>query len=168
MWMGVPALLVQAGLPRAEHWQLYLPALLASVLVLGGVLFRLERKGYIKQVMLFCIALLALVQLGLVWAAQSSAGLWSLGILLFGFFLAFNALEASQPSITSQLAPASQRGAALGVFNTAQSLGFFTGGAAGGWLLQAGGAPLLYSCCFVALVVWWWVAKGLDLSRANH
>ncbi len=168
MWMGVPALLVQAGLARADHWQLYLPALMASILVLGGVLFRLERKGYMKQVMLFCIALLALVQLGLVWAAHSQAGLWPLGSLLFGFFLAFNALEASQPSLTSKLAPSEQRGAALGVFNTAQSLGFFTGGAAGGWLLQWGGAPLLYACCFGALAIWWWVAKGLDLSQANH
>jgi MFS family permease len=168
MWMGVPALLVQAGLPRADHWQVYLPALVVSVLVLGGVLFRLERKGYIKHVMLFCIALLAIVQLGLVWAAQSHVGLWPLGMLLFGFFLAFNALEASQPSITSKLAPAAQRGAALGVFNTAQSLGFFTGGAAGGWLLHLGGAPMLYTCCAVALIVWWWVAKGLDLSQATH
>ena len=168
MWMGVPALLVQAGLPRADHWQVYLPALVVSVLVLGGVLFRLERRGYIKHVMLFCIALLAIVQLGLVWAAQSHVGLWPLGMLLFGFFLAFNALEASQPSITSKLAPAAQRGAALGVFNTAQSLGFFTGGAAGGWLLHLGGAPMLYTCCAVALIVWWWVAKGLDLSQATH
>lgn len=168
MWMGVPALLVQAGLPRADHWQVYLPALVVSVLVLGGVLFRLERKGYIKHVMLFCIALLAIVQLGLVWAAQSHVGVWPLGMLLFGFFLAFNALEASQPSITSKLAPAAQRGAALGVFNTAQSLGFFTGGAAGGWLLHLGGAPMLYTCCAVALIVWWWVAKGLDLSQATH
>ena len=168
MWMGVPALLVQAGLPRADHWQVYLPALVVSVLVLGGVLFRLERKGYIKHVMLFCIALLAIVQLGLVWAAHSHVGLWPLGMLLFGFFLAFNALEASQPSITSKLAPAAQRGAALGVFNTAQSLGFFTGGAAGGWLLHLGGAPMLYTCCAVALIVWWWVAKGLDLSQATH
>lgn len=168
MWMGVPALLEQAGLARASHWQLYLPALIGSVLVLGGVLFRLERQGHIKQVMLFCIGLLALVQWGLAWAAQNHAGLWVLGTLLFGFFLAFNALEASQPSITSKLAPASQRGAALGVFNTAQSLGFFTGGAVGGWLLELGGAPMLYGCCAAALVIWWWVAKGLDLSQATH
>jgi predicted MFS family arabinose efflux permease len=91
-----------------------------------------------------------------------------LGVLLFGFFLAFNALEASQPSLASKMADASQRGSALGVFNTAQSLGFFVGGAAGGALLQSGGPDLLYGCCAVVLVSWWVVAKGLDLSQAQH
>ena len=168
MWMGVPALLVQAGLASAEHWKLYLPALVASILVLGGVLFRLERKGHMKSVMLFSIALLALVQLGLIGAGQSQVGIWGMGLLLFGFFLAFNALEASQPSLVSKLAPAHQRGAALGVFNTAQSLGFFTGGAAGGALLQLGGTTLLYGACAALLVVWWWFARRLDLSQAAH
>ena len=168
MWMGVPALLVQAGLASAEHWKLYLPALVASILVLGGVLFRLERKGHMKSVMLFSIALLALVQLGLIGAGQSQIGIWGMGLLLFGFFLAFNALEASQPSLVSKLAPAHQRGAALGVFNTAQSLGFFTGGAAGGALLQWGGTTLLYGACAALLVVWWWFARRLDLSQAAH
>ena len=168
MWMGVPALLVQAGLASAEHWKLYLPALVASILVLGGVLFRLERKGHMKSVMLFSIALLALVQLGLIGAGQSQIGILGMGLLLFGFFLAFNALEASQPSLVSKLAPAHQRGAALGVFNTAQSLGFFTGGAAGGALLQLGGTTLLYGACAALLVVWWWFARRLDLSQATH
>ena len=168
MWMGVPALLVQAGLASAEHWKLYLPALVASILVLGGVLFRLERKGHMKSVMLFSIALLALVQLGLIGAGQSQIGILGMGLLLFGFFLAFNALEASQPSLVSKLAPAHQRGAALGVFNTAQSLGFFTGGAAGGALLQWGGTTLLYGACAALLVVWWWFARRLDLSQATH
>jgi len=168
MWMGVPALLVQAGLASAEHWKLYLPALVASILVLGGVLFRLERKGHMKPVMLFSIALLALVQLGLIGAGQSQIGILGMGLLLFGFFLAFNALEASQPSLVSKLAPAHQRGAALGVFNTAQSLGFFTGGAAGGALLQWGGTTLLYGACAALLVVWCWFARRLDLSQAAH
>jgi MFS family permease len=168
MWMGVPALLVAAGLPRAQHWYVYLPALVGSVLLLGGVLFRLERQGHMKGVMLACIALLTLVQVGLVWAARTQADVMTLGVLLFGFFLAFNALEASQPSLASKMADASQRGSALGVFNTAQSLGFFVGGAAGGALLQSGGPDLLYGCCAVVLVSWWVVAKGLDLSQAQH
>jgi hypothetical protein len=28
MWMAVPALLVQAGLAREQHWEVYLPAVL--------------------------------------------------------------------------------------------------------------------------------------------
>jgi MFS family permease len=46
-------------------------------------------------------------------------------------------LEASQPSLASRLAPAHARGAALGFYNTLQSLGFFAGGAVGGWLVKS-------------------------------
>ena len=50
MWMSVPALLQEAGLTSAEQWKVYLPAVMASLLVMGGLLFRLERMGYFKQV----------------------------------------------------------------------------------------------------------------------
>ncbi len=32
MWVAIPALLVAAGLDKAGHWQVYLPAVLASFL----------------------------------------------------------------------------------------------------------------------------------------
>jgi predicted MFS family arabinose efflux permease len=168
MWLGVPTLLEHAGLARAQHWQVYLPALVVSVLILGGVLFRLERKGHIKGVMLFSIALLLAVQPGLAWASQAQAGVWALGVLLFVFFLGFNALEASLPSLASKMASATQRGAALGVFNTAQALGIFTGGALGGVLLQHGGTAWLYGACAVALLAWAAAARGLDVQQAQH
>ncbi|WP_373368272.1 MFS transporter [Ottowia beijingensis] len=47
MWVVVPALLVQAGLPKAQHWHVYLPAVLASFLMLGG-LFAAERRGALR------------------------------------------------------------------------------------------------------------------------
>src|SRR5690606_3409997 len=104
MWMAVPALLVAAGLPAARHWQVYLPAVLASLLGMGGLLFRLERQGYLRAVFLFAIGLLLLVQLGL-WLASGTPPLWALAVLLTLFFLGFNTLEATQPSLASRLAP---------------------------------------------------------------
>ena len=141
---------------------------MVSVLIFGGVLFRLERKGHIKGVMLFSIALLLAVQPGLAWASQAQADVWALGVLLFVFFLGFNALEASLPSLASKMASATQRGAALGVFNTAQALGIFTGGALGGVLLQHGGTAWLYGACAVALLAWAAAARGLDVQQAQH
>jgi len=161
MWMAVPALLVQAGLPKAEHWQVYLPAVVASLLVMGGVLFPMERRGHLRTAFLISIGLIATVQIGLWWVAQASAsnasdapGLWPLGLLMFVFFIGFNMLEASQPSLVSRLAPAHARGAALGVYNTLQSLGFFAGGALGGWLARAHGPTGLFVACAVAALLW--------------
>jgi predicted MFS family arabinose efflux permease len=55
---------------------------------------------------------------------------------LLSFFVAFNILEAMLPSLISRIAPPSAKGAALGVYNTTQALGLFTGGALGGWLVK--------------------------------
>ena len=153
MWVAVPALLVQAGLPKAAHWQVYLPAVLASFLVMGLTLFPLERRGYLRAVFLASIGLILLVQLGLLALGQTPT-LWSLATLLVVFFCGFNVLEATQPSLASRMAPAHARGAALGVYNTLQSIGFFVGGAAGGWLLKHQGLSGLFWSCAAGMALW--------------
>jgi MFS family permease len=154
MWMALPAMLVAAGLPKADHGHIYLPAVVASLLVMGGVLFPMERKGRLRAAFLIAIALIAAVQMALWALADAQPGLWTLGLLLFVFFIGFNTLEASQPSLVSRLAPAHARGAALGVYNTLQSVGFFVGGAAGGWLAREHGAQGLFAVCAAATLVW--------------
>ena len=170
MWMAVPAMLVQAGLAKADHWQVYLPAVAASLLVMGGVLFPMERKGRLRAAFLIAIALIGVVQIGLWWLARSGAapGLWALGGLMFVFFIGFNTLEASQPSLASRLAPAHARGAALGVYNTLQSVGFFVGGAVGGWLASVHGATGLFAVCGVAMLVWLVLAWPMRVPPARH
>ena len=153
MWGVVPALLLQAGLPKAEHWHVYLPAVGASFVLLGG-LFALERRGQLRLVLRGSVALLVVVQLGLLALAPRQPGLWALGIALFGFFIAFNVLEASQPSLISRLAPAHARGAALGVYNTLQSLGLFAGGALGGALVKWVGVAGLFAATSALALVW--------------
>jgi MFS family permease len=157
LWMAVPALLVQAGLDKAHHWWVYLPAVLGSFVVMGGGLFPLERRGHLRAVFLAAIGLIALVQVGLWWVADAPQ-VSTLATLLFLFFCGFNVLEASQPSLASRLAPAHLRGTALGVYNTLQSLGFFVGGLAGGALLKWGGAHSLFTACGLAMLVWLCVA----------
>lgn len=159
MWAVVPALLVQAGLAKAQHWQLYLPVVLASFVMLGGVLAA-ERRGRVRGVLLLAVGLLLLVQVSLWALADQGPGLWLLGGLLFVFFVGFNALEAMQPSLVSRLAPAAARGAALGVYNTAQSLGLFAGAALGGVLLKAGSLAAVLAATSALAALWcglsWW------------
>ena len=161
MWVALPALLVQAGLVRDLHWQVYLPAVLASFVVMGAVLFPLEKRGYLRAVFLVAIGLIGLVQLALLMLSASAPGIWTLGLLLLVFFCGFNVLEASQPSLASRVAPAASRGAALGVYNTLQSLGFFTGGAVGGWLVKSVGPQALFGVCALAMLAWLAVAWSM-------
>ena len=157
MWVAVPALLVQAGLQTAQHWQVYLPAVLLSFLFLG-VVFAMERRGHLKKVFLFSIALMTLVEAGLLVQSAGTTSLSAMALLLLVFFCGFNALEATQPSLASRIAPRAMRGTAMGVYNTLQSLGFFVGGLAGGWLVKSWGSPVLFLCCGLALLLWLCVA----------
>ena len=158
MWMAVPALLVQAGLASQHHWQVYLPVVLGSLVVMGVTLFPLEKRGYLREVFLASVVLVALVQAGLYWVASGIPSVMQLSLLLFLFFCGFNILEASQPSMASRAAPAHARGAALGVYNTLQSLGLFAGGVAGGWLVKHLGAPGLFAVCAGGMLLWLVVA----------
>ena len=170
MWMAVPALLVQAGLAKDLHWQVYLPAVVVSFLFLGG-LFALERRGLLRGTLLASIALVLVVQLGLAWVSWNGQppGLWTLGLLLLVFFCGFNALEASQPSLVSRMAPASIRGAALGSYNMLQSLGLFAGGALGGGLVQWAGKPTLFAATAALTALWLLLTWPLKpVARTAH
>ena len=78
--MLVPAGLVAAGLPIAEHWKVYLPAVLLSFVVMVPAIIVAEKRGKMKQVFNAAIGLLLVVQIGLY--VEGSAGLWPLAILL--------------------------------------------------------------------------------------
>jgi predicted MFS family arabinose efflux permease len=168
MWLALPTMLVQAGLARDHHWQVYLPAVLGSFVVMGGSLFQLEKRGYLRAVFLTSIGLTTLVQAGLWLVVGASAGIATLGGLLFVFFYGFNVLEASQPSIVSRLAPPASRGAAIGVYNTLQSLGFFAGGMGGGWLMKHGGASSLFAVCAGLMLAWLVVAWPMQAPSGRE
>lgn len=162
MWVAVPAMLVRAGLPKAEHWHIYLPAVVLSFAAMGG-LFALERRGHLRGALLLAIGLILFVQVGLGLLAATGAAptLWAMGAVLFVFFCGFNALEASQPSLVSRMAPPALRGAALGTYNTLQSLGLFAGGALGGALVKWAGVGTLFAVTSVLCALWLALAWGL-------
>jgi MFS family permease len=133
--------------------------------VMSVTLFPLERRGYLRGVFLGSVALVGLVQLGLL-ATAAQPGVASLAALLFLFFCGFNVLEATQPSMASRIAPPHTRGTALGVYNTLQSLGFFAGGAVGGWLAARVGFQGLFAACAALMALWLAVAWPMRAPRA--
>ena len=155
MWVAVPAMLVQAGLAKEQHWHIYLPAVLLSFLAMG-LLFSMERKGKLRKALLGAIGLVLVVQIGLGMLAVSGTipTVWCMALLMFLFFCGFNALEATQPSLVSRMAPAPLRGAALGAYNTLQSLGLFAGGAVGGAVAKFAGVPGLFTMTAVLVALW--------------
>lgn len=163
MFVVLPGVLVSAGgLAIDQHWKIYLPVVLASFVLMLPPIFLGERRGQMKPVFVAAIALLLVVELGLraaVVQPQLSFG-WLVALLL-AFFVAFNILEASQPSLVSRLAPVGARGAALGVYNTMQAIGLFAGGAGGGLLAQQFGGPAVFTAGCLLTVAWLIIASSM-------
>ena len=161
MFVVVPPLLVErAGLPVAAHWQVYLPVVLASFVLMIPPLLAAERHGRSRRSSSGSIALLAAVQVGLTWWAT---GLVTIAVWLLGFFVAFNVLEAAIPSLVTRVAPPRAKATALGVYNTTQAFGLFAGGALGGWLAKHFGADGVFMAAAALAVVWLAVAAGMRI-----
>jgi len=158
MFVVVPPLLVQAGLPLPGHWKLYLPVVLASFAIMVPPILYADRHHRPKPVMLGAIALLLAVQTAL---ALAPASIGALAALLGAFFVAFNVLEALLPSLVSRIAPARVRGTAIGVYNTTQTLGLFFGGLLGGWAAKHYGAAAVFGVCAVLSAAWLCAAAGM-------
>ncbi len=160
MWVLLPAELISTGgLPVAEHWKVYLPALLLSFVIMVPAIIVAERFSRMKLIFNAAIVLLLLVQFGF---GLFSAGLYGLAFWLTLFFVAFNILEATQPSLISRIAPPHAKGAALGVYNTTQALGLFLGGVFGGVLAKYAGPGAVWAGGAALALVW--LMLGLSMS----
>jgi MFS family permease len=159
IFVVVPVSLVRhGGVPVAEHWKIYLPVVLGSFALMMPPLLYAERRGRMKLLFMCAIGLLAIVELAL---AAGYRNLHATVALLLAFFVAFNILEASLPSLVSRVAPAASRGTALGVYNTTQALGLFVGAAAGGWLAGHLGEVSVFVFGTALVALWLGVAAGM-------
>lgn len=158
MFVVVPPLLVASGLPLAAHWKVYLPVVLASFALMVPFILHADRRNAGRAVMLGAIVLLILAEGGL---TLSGARIAPLALLLLAFFCAFNVLEALIPSLVSRLAPAQARGTAIGVYNTAQTLGLFCGGLLGGWVAARFGPAAVFGASAALALAWLGIAYGM-------
>jgi MFS family permease len=151
MFVVVPVALKNSGLPVDHHWEVYLPVLLGSFLLMVPAIIYGEKRGQMKPVFVGAVALMLLAQLGLAFGIDH---FWGIVGSLFFYFVAFNLLEASLPSLISKLAPVSAKGTAMGVYNTSQALGLFFGGVLGGWLAQHVGFQAVFLFCVGLMAIW--------------
>jgi MFS family permease len=158
LFIVAPGLLSQlGGYTSANLWEVYLPIILLSFVLMVPAVFYTETRRAHK------IALEAAVAgLGVVLALMplASHSFFATVALLIGFFIAFNILEALQPSLVSRVAPPEYKGLALGFYNTAQSLGVFLGGAMGGLLASADRVSAVFLLASALAFAWFLTARG--------
>ncbi|MFK7976627.1 MAG: MFS transporter [Halioglobus sp.] len=154
------ALEAVVGIGREHHWRVYLPVLALSVVAMLPLMILAERKQRVRPAFLIGIFLvpLGVALLGL----AGSSTVFVLGLCVF--FIGFNYLEATLPSLVSKTGFKGGRGTAMGVFSTCQFLGAFLGGALGGWILQHYHTGGLVALCVLLGLLWWVIVQQSSRS----
>lgn len=160
VFLAMPLLLRDLGLPLTEHSLVYLAVLALSVVAMVPFIIIAEKHGKMKAVfngaiIAICLSLMAIHWLGSSWLAVAA--------ILALFFTGFNLLESTLPSLISKIAPADAKGTAMGVYSTSQFMGGFLGGIIGGWVHQMYGYQWIFMAALVIGVIW----LGFALSMAT-
>ena len=150
------------GFARDRHWYLYLITMGAGFALMVPFIWYGETRRRMKPVFVGAIALLAVAEVVLA-SAGSHFAVMAAGLLLF--FMAFNLLEASLPSLVSKLCPPGIKGTALGIYSTSQFLGAFAGGALGGLVAHRFGRESVFWFAGGAALVWFVVASTMRAPR---
>jgi len=159
IFVAVPLMLADGlQIPRETHGRIYGLLLVVSFVGMVPLMILAERKRQLKALFIGAVALIALSLSQLPGSADSLY--LTLG-LLWLFFLAFNFLEATLPSLMSRSTRRDNRGTATGVYSTCQFLGAFCGGASGGLMLQHFGVPGTFWLCSAMAVIWLLLAIGM-------
>lgn len=163
-WVSVPMILEQTlSFGRDHHWIIYLGAMGLSFLCMLPFIILGEAKRKMKPVFVGAVVLLAIGEILL--GTGSESRYWFL-LGLFVFFMAFNLLEATLPSLVSKIAPAGGKGTAMGIYSTSQFLGAFLGGVTGG--LVAYHYRYEYVFLMVAVLILLWVIAAATMRAPRH
>jgi len=144
----------------SDHAWVYLPVLVVALFLMIPMIIVAEKKEKMKQVFVSSIVLIA--------TSCVLLGLWHDSMIavvaaLFLFFVAYNVLEATLPSLISRMAPIDAKGTAMGVYSTSQFFGAFLGGAVGGWCYgQYDVQGVFFGAASIA-VLWLLIALGMQM-----
>ena len=165
LFIVVPFGLRDAGLPVGEHWQVYLPVMLGSFVLMMPAVLQAGNPVLLRRWFIVSIAVLLAAHLALPWLEGS---IWLLSLFLLAFFAPFNALEAMLPTLTTRLAPTHAKGTAIGLYSTIQFFGTFLGASAGGILYKNWGPVAVVAFDAVLLAIWLILALGMRVPPVKN
>src|SRR5512141_1892728 len=124
-FMSVPLVMRdELGIPSAAHSKVYLAVFLVSIVGTVPLVMRTDRSAGAGALFRWSVLLLALAEALL---GGDHLHLWPVVAALTLFFAVFNYLEARLPALLTLAAGQAERGAALGIFSVAQTLGIAAG-----------------------------------------
>ncbi|WP_406665816.1 MFS transporter [Gallaecimonas sp. GXIMD1310] len=158
-FVTMPGLLVAAGLPSSKHWMLYFPIVIIAFFGMVPMIIIAEKKHMSRQMIQVALVVM-LLSLAAAWGLQSH--LWGLIGALLLFFIAFNFLEATLPSLIARFAPAGDKGSAMGIYSSSQFLGAFFGGSMAGAMAQYADKQGVLLMSGAVVLLWLWISRGMQ------
>lgn len=132
LFLVIPSVLINHyDFSLRYHSPLYLVVMLLAFIGMIPLVIAAEARAKMTMVVAVSALILSVAVIGM--ALEPSLFLFA--FLLWLYFVGFNTLEATLPSLVSKLSPVGFRGTAMGVFSTHQFLGAFLGGSVGGMVL---------------------------------
>ena len=154
----VAPLILKNFMSPKDLWKVYLVMFLVGLTIMVPSTIIAEKKGLIKQVKIAAIIVLIISFMMFMFLTDSF--LFAV-ISIIVYFTGFMMLEPIMPSLMSKYAKPQVKGTASGVFNTAQFLGAFVGGASAGFLLKFGFMTVFV---FLSLITFLWLLIVLTME----
>lgn len=150
-FVALPFRLEALGFAPAHQGWVYLPVMALAFIAMVPLVIVAEKYRKMKPIFVGAVAAMTLILLGF---SELTPHTTTLLLLLWGFFVVFNLLEATLPSMISKLAPAGAKGTAMGIYSTSQFLGAFLGGTLGGALSQDFGIQSVFLGAAIIGAIW--------------
>ena len=165
LFVQLPVTLLHFDMTLDSHWTLYLPVLGASVI--GLIVMMGAARGKTPKSLLLISVLMMAVAFGMM-SAQDHAW-WVVVVAIILFFTGFNYLEANFPALVSSIAPAGEKGTAMGIYASFQFFGAFLGGVLSGVVTDIWTPATAYLVGAVAAALWLLIVSGInEVSRVKR
>lgn len=154
------------GWDKADLWMAYVPAMIAGFLAMAPAAILGEKKNIPKQIFLASIVLFLAAFIIFGFATDSTV--FVVGVVFF--FMGFNMMEPLVQSMISKFARVHQKGAALGISNSAAYFFTFLGGTFAGFFLDISNRESLAISVAVVTFLWliWTALKLQNPIKHSH
>ena len=151
---------------KSELWMAYVPAMIAGFLAMAPAAILGEKKNIPKQI--FLVSIVLFLAAFLIFGFATSSTVFVAGVVFF--FMGFNMMEPLVQSMISKFARVHQKGAALGMSNSAAYFFTFLGGTFAGLFLDISDKETLTTIVAGVTIVWliWTALKLQNPIKHSH
>ncbi len=153
------------GWETSELYKAYLPAMVLGLIAMGPAAVFGEKKNKPKEI--FLVSIVLFIGSFLIMGLTDSSTVFIVGVVMF--FVAFNMMEPLVQSMITKFAKVHQKGAALGISNSAAYFATFIGGTVAGLFLDFTDRETIGISVAIIATLWLlWTLRLQNPTKHSH